>query len=161
MDPLRDALFDMPDAAHLLRVGARLLVALVLGGMLGYERERAGKAAGLRTHILVALGSSLFVLGSLEAGMSLADLSRVIQGIVAGIGFLGAGAILKRVDRDEVQGLTTAANIWFTAAVGTAVGSGHLWLPIMGTALALLVLVLLGRMESRLEAHAPRRIGPS
>jgi putative Mg2+ transporter-C (MgtC) family protein len=159
MDPLRDALFDVPSAGQLARIGARLLVALVLGGMLGYERERAGKAAGLRTHILVALGSSLFVLGSLEAGMSLADLSRVTQGIVAGIGFLGAGAILKRADRDEVQGLTTAANIWFTAAVGTAVGSGHLWLPIIGTVLALLVLVMLGRMESRLESAA-RKSGP-
>jgi putative Mg2+ transporter-C (MgtC) family protein len=150
MGPLQDALFEVPDPGHLARVGGRLMVSLVLGGLLGYERQRAGKAAGLRTHILVALGATLFVLGPVEAGMSVADLSRVIQGIVAGIGFLGAGAILKLVERERVEGLTTAANIWFTAAVGTAVGSGHLWLPILGTTLALAVLVLLGYLERRL-----------
>ena len=147
---MQDALFEVPDAGHLVRVTGRLLVSLVLGGLLGYERQRAGKAAGLRTHILVALGATLFVLGPVEAGMSVADLSRVIQGIVAGVGFLGAGAILKLVDRERVEGLTTAANIWFTAAIGTAVGSGHLWLPILGTTLALAVLVLLGYLERRL-----------
>jgi putative Mg2+ transporter-C (MgtC) family protein len=150
LDPLRDALFDVPDGAQLVRVGARLLTALVLGGLLGYERESAGKAAGLRTHILVALGAALFVLAPLEAGMSVSDLSRVIQGIVAGIGFLGAGAILKLTQEKEVQGLTTAANIWFTAAVGTAVGGGHLWLPVSGTVLALLVLRGLRVWEERI-----------
>ena len=150
MGSLQDALFELPDAGHLVRVTGRLLVSLVLGGLLGYERQRAGKAAGLRTHILVAMGATLFVLGPVEAGMTVADLSRVIQGIVAGVGFLGAGAILKLVNRERVEGLTTAANIWFTAAIGTAVGSGHLWLPILGTTLALAVLVLLGYLERRL-----------
>jgi putative Mg2+ transporter-C (MgtC) family protein len=155
MDPLQDALFEVPDPSHLVRVSGRLVVSLVLGGMLGYERERAGKAAGLRTHILVALGATLFVLGPIEAGMSVADLSRVIQGIVAGIGFLGAGAILKLVEKGRVEGLTTAANIWFTAAIGTAVGSGHLWLPILGTTLALVVLVVLGYLERRWSRRGP------
>ena len=152
-----DALFDLPDGWQLARVSARLLVAITLGGLLGYERERAGKAAGLRTHMLVALGAALFVLAPLEAGMPIADLSRVIQGIVTGIGFLGAGAILKRVRRMEIEGLTTAANIWFTAAVGTAVGSGQLWLPVLGTVLALIVLAALRRLEARFETEAQGR----
>jgi len=155
MGPLQDALFEVPDPGHLARVAGRLMVSLVLGGLLGYERERAGKAAGLRTHILVALGATLFVLGPIEAGMAVADLSRVIQGIVAGIGFLGAGAILKLVQHERVEGLTTAANIWFTAAIGTAVGSGHLWLPILGTTMALVVLVLLGYVERRWASRGP------
>jgi putative Mg2+ transporter-C (MgtC) family protein len=152
-----DALFDLPDGWQLARVSARLVVAVTLGGLLGYERERAGKAAGLRTHMLVALGAAIFVLAPLESGMAVADLSRVIQGIITGIGFLGAGAILKRVRRMEIEGLTTAANIWFTAAIGTAVGSGQLWLPTLGTLLALVVLAALRRLEARLEPEASER----
>jgi putative Mg2+ transporter-C (MgtC) family protein len=152
-----DPLFDLPDGWQLARVSARLVVAVILGGLLGYERERAGKAAGLRTHMLVALGAAIFVLAPLESGMAIADLSRVIQGIITGIGFLGAGAILKRVRRMEIEGLTTAANIWFTAAIGTAVGSGQLWLPTLGTLLALVVLAALRRLEARLEPEASER----
>ena len=154
MTPIDDALFVLPDADDALRVSVRLATALVLGAVLGYQRERAGKAAGLRTHILVALGAALFVLAPLEAGMSVGDLSRVLEGVITGIGFLGAGAILKLTKRREVQGLTTAANIWFTAAIGVAVGSGHLWLPVLGTALAWLVLGVVGRMEARLDPPA-------
>ena len=146
---MQDALFAAPDAAQLARVALRLSAAVLLGGLLGYERERAGKAAGLRTHSLVALGSALFVVAALEAGMSVADAGRVIQGIVAGIGFLGAGAILKREDQELVTGLTTAASIWFTAAVGTAVGAGSLWPALLGTVLAWVVLFALRRWESR------------
>jgi putative Mg2+ transporter-C (MgtC) family protein len=115
-----------------------------------------GKAAGLRTHMLVALGAALFVLAPLEAGMTVADASRVIQGIVAGIGFLGAGAILKIIERREVEGLTTAAGIWFTAAVGTAVGTGQLWVPIVGTSLAWIVMSALRRVESRIDPPESR-----
>ena len=149
MESARDSLFALPEVGELLRVLSRLAVSLVLGAALGYERERAGKAAGLRTHALVALGATVFVAAGTDAGMTPADISRVVQGIVAGIGFLGAGAILKVVRKREVEGLTTAANIWFTAAVGTAVGAGHLWLPVAGTVMALLVLRVLARLEPR------------
>ena len=89
---------DIPDVAEVTRLCLRLLVAVVLGGILGYERERTGAAAGFRTHMLVALGSALFVLVPLQAGTDISDLSRVLQGVIAGIGFLGAGAILKSSD---------------------------------------------------------------
>ena len=125
-----DDLFHLPDVEQMLRVFVRLILAALLGGLLGAERQRAGKAAGLRTHMLVALGAAVFVLFPTEAGMGMADLSRVIQGVATGIGFIGAGTILKRTDPEEIQGLTTAANIWLTAAVGLAVGAGQLWLPI-------------------------------
>ena len=149
MDVLVEDLFHLPDLAQLIRVLVRVLVAAALGGLLGAERERAGKAAGLRTHMLVALGSALFVLFPAEAGMSVGDLSRVIQGVATGIGFIGAGTILKRADADEIQGLTTAASIWLTAAIGMAVGAGRLWLPIICTACAWVILVVLSRLTSR------------
>src|SRR5688572_15085046 len=131
-----DDLFHIPDFAQMVRVVVRICTAALLGGILGAERERAGKAAGLRTHMLVALGCALFVLFPAEAGMAQADLSRVIQGVATGIGFIGAGTILKRSDSGEVEGLTTAAGIWLTGAVGLAVGAGQLWLPVMAVACA-------------------------
>jgi putative Mg2+ transporter-C (MgtC) family protein len=147
MESFRSELFDLPNMVEFVRVLARLTVAALLGGLLGLEREREGKAAGLRTHMLVALGSALFTVGPLEAGMNAGDLSRVFQGIVTGIGFIGAGTILKRAEEQEIQGLTTAANLWLTAAVGMAVGLGHLWLPILGAALAVLILAVIGYVE--------------
>src|SRR5436309_1673274 len=95
MDTIHSQIFTIPDWAQLLRVSIRLLVAAVLGGIIGFERQREHKAAGLRTHILVSIGASLFALAPLEAGMALADASRVFQGIATGIGFIGAGTILK------------------------------------------------------------------
>jgi len=139
-------LFHVPDLAQTMRVLIRLLVAAALGGLLGAERERAGKAAGLRTHMLVSLGSALFVLFPAEAGMPIADLSRVIQGVATGIGFIGAGTILKRPDIEHVEGLTTAAGIWLTAAIGLAVGAGQLWLPIVGAASAWIILSTMKRL---------------
>ena len=147
MESFRSELFDLPNMVEFARVLARLTVAALLGGLRGLEREREGKAAGLRTHMLVALGSALFTVGPLEAGMNAADLSRVFQGLVTGIGFIGAGTILKRAEEQEIQGLTTAANLWLTAAVGMAVGLGHLWLPILGAALAVLILAVIGYVE--------------
>lgn len=147
MDALRVELFDLPDLTQFVRVLVRLTAAVILGGLLGYEREREGKAAGFRTHMLVALGAAVFTVGPLEAGMTAGDLSRVFQGIVTGIGFIGAGTILKRADEREIQGLTTAANLWFTAAVGMAVGLGHLWLPTLGVVFALIILTVFGVAE--------------
>ena len=115
-----DDAFAWPQADHLLRVAVRLLAATVLGGLIGLEREQTGKAAGLRTHMLVALGSALFTLAPREAGMPLANISAVVQGVVTGIGFVGAGAILKSSSEERVVGLTTATTVWLTAAVGVA-----------------------------------------
>src|SRR4051794_4276105 len=95
-DALRADFSDLPDAGHVTHIILRLAVAAVLGGALGYERERAGKAAGLRTHMLVALGAALFVLVPQQAGVTAADMTRVLQGLATGVGFLGAGTILKK-----------------------------------------------------------------
>ena len=94
---------SLPDAAEVTRVMVRLLLAALLGGIVGYEREHKGKAAGLRTHMLVAMGAALFVLVPERGGMDIADMSRVIQGVVAGVGFLGAGAIIKRHPRNRCR----------------------------------------------------------
>jgi putative Mg2+ transporter-C (MgtC) family protein len=140
-----DDLFHLPDLAQMIRVVIRICTAALLGGIIGAERERAGKAAGLRTHMLVALGCALFVLFPAESGMAKGDLSRVIQGVATGIGFIGAGTILKRPGSGEVQGLTTAASIWLTAAIGLAVGAGQLWLPVIAVACAWVILSLFRR----------------
>ena len=145
-------LFDLPGWTELFRVTIRLVVAVILGGLLGFEREREGKAAGLRTHMLVALGSALFTVASLEAGMSVSDLSRVFQGIAAGIGFIGAGTILKRKDEEQIKGLTTAAGLWLTGAVGVAAGAGLLWIPAVGVTLALIILSALVWVERRIKS---------
>jgi putative Mg2+ transporter-C (MgtC) family protein len=140
--------FFLDDPTHLLRVIVRLTVAVLLGGAVGFERESEHKRAGIRTHMLVALGSALFTLVVVETpGMSKADASRVMQGIVAGIGFLGAGTILKLSDQHEVKGLTTAASIWLTAAVGMAVGVGLFWPSLICVIFALIVLFVLHKLE--------------
>lgn len=123
----------------------RLMLAAVLGALLGFDRERAGKSAGLRTHMLVSLGAALFMLIPQQAGMSDTEISRVIQGVVAGVGFLGAGAIVKGSREDDVEGLTTAAGIWLTAAVGIAAGLGREASAILGAVLAFLILSTLSR----------------
>jgi putative Mg2+ transporter-C (MgtC) family protein len=138
---------DWPGVLDGLHVTARLVMAAGLGGLLGYERRRHGKAAGLRTHMLVSLGAALFIQASVQAGAPAADLTRVVQGIATGIGFVGAGAILKLGEPAQVRGLTTAAGVWLTAAVGTAVGLGLVWLPVAGTLLALVALAGLRRHD--------------
>jgi putative Mg2+ transporter-C (MgtC) family protein len=143
-----DGLFDVPSLADAGRVFVRLGVAAALGGLLGYERESTGKAAGLRTHMLVALGAAMFVMVPYEMGLVAADLGRVVQGVATGIGFLGAGTILKRAEQQEITGLTTAASIWLTAAVGLGVGVGQLWLPILCAVLAWSILHLIARLGS-------------
>jgi putative Mg2+ transporter-C (MgtC) family protein len=142
-----DEVFAWPDPARLVRIGIRLVAAAVLGGLIGLEREKNRRAAGLRTHMLVALGAAVFTLAPHEAGMPIADLSRVLQGVITGIGFVGAGAILKVSADERVVGVTTAASVWLTAAVGSAVAIGALWLPLLAVALALVILVALRRLE--------------
>lgn len=137
------------NSAHILLFAARLALAVVLGAVLGLDRERVHSAAGLRTHMLVCLGAAVIVLGGSVAGFGHDAESRVIQGIIVGIGFLGAGTILKVSERVEVHGLTTAASIWLTASVGIASGLGHLWLSVVATAVGWLVLGPLKHFEKR------------
>ena len=139
-----------PEWPYLGRVLARLAIAAVLGGVIGFERERTGKPAGARTHMLVALGAALFTLVPLEAGMYSADFSRVIQGLITGIGFLGGGVILKLSEEHQVRGLTTAAGIWTTSAVGMAVGAGWIWPALCGTVLAWVILKPLRPLDHKL-----------
>lgn len=132
---------------ELERVLIRLVAAMLLGAVIGLQRAFVGAAAGLRTHMLVALAATIFVLVPPRAGFSPEDLSRVIQGVATGIGFIGAGAILKLAAEREIQGLTTAAGIWMTTAVGVAVGLGRLGIASVSVALAWLILSVLGRVE--------------
>ncbi|MGH8249795.1 MAG: MgtC/SapB family protein [Steroidobacteraceae bacterium] len=136
-----------PPAEQLARVSLRLLAAALFGAIIGIQREQAGKAAGVRTHMLVAMGSALFVIGPLEAEFSREGLSRVIQGIVTGIGFIGGGAILKLRDEREITGLTTAAGILMTSAVGVAAGLGLLGAALFGTVLTWIILAVILRIE--------------
>ena len=141
----------LPDARQLVHVIIRLIAATLLGAVVGIEREKAGKPAGLRTHILVSLGTAVFVLACSGVGMSLDGLSRVIQGIVTGIGFIGAGSILKLNEERDIQGLTTAAGVWMTAAIGMAVGLGSLGVALLSTFMTLVILSVLGALEYRVE----------
>jgi putative Mg2+ transporter-C (MgtC) family protein len=135
-----------------LRVVVRLVAAAALGAVAGWQREIAGKPAGLRTHMLVSLGCALFVVVPIE--LQLAEPSRVLQGVATGIGFIGAGAILKLHDTREIQGLTTAAGIWMTAALGVAVGLGGLGIAIVATVLTWMILSVLLRIEQRLAGRS-------
>jgi putative Mg2+ transporter-C (MgtC) family protein len=137
---LRDEFSDLPDAGRTTRIVVRLVTAAVLGGVLGFERAQKGKSAGMRTHMLVALGAALFVLVPQQSGVSDADMTRVLQGLTAGVGFLGAGMIIKNHEQDDVKGLTTAAGIWLTAAIGVAAGLGKEVTAILSTLLALAIL---------------------
>ena len=133
------------------RVILRLIAATLLGALVGFERERAGKPAGLRTHTLVCLGTTVFVLVCTSVGMSSDGLSRVIQGIVTGIGFIGAGSILKLNEEQDIRGLTTAAAVWMTAAIGVGVGLGSVGIAVLSTVFALIILAVVGAIEARSE----------
>ncbi len=138
--------FSIPDAGTLAVIVVRVTTAALLGGMIGWERERKGRAAGLKTHMLVAIGSALFVLAPLLADIDGGDVTRVMQGIVQGIGFLGAGAIIKLEKGERVEGLTTAAGIWMTAAIGMAAGMGQEMVALVTTVVALLVVSAVPRV---------------
>jgi putative Mg2+ transporter-C (MgtC) family protein len=142
---------SLPDPAQAVRITIRFFAAIAVGAIVGFEREQTGKAAGLRTHLLVSVASALFVLAPLESGMATNDVSRVIQGVATGIGFIGAGAILKRKDDSEIQGLTTAAGIWLTAAAGLAAGLGRLGLALAAAFLAWLILRVVERIDAKVD----------
>ena len=139
-----------------LALAERLLLAALLGAAIGVERELKQKSAGLRTNILIAVGCALFTLMSerLATGAG-ADPSRVAAQIVSGIGFLGAGAILRT--RGGVHGLTTAATVWVNAAVGIAVGGGEYRLAVLATVITLVVLFVLSPIEEALDRRFSRR----
>jgi putative Mg2+ transporter-C (MgtC) family protein len=121
----------------------RFLLAAALGASIGFQRERAGKAAGLRTHILISSGAALFTLVSIYGFNGAAvDTSRVAAGVVAGVGFIGAGVIFRGLGGERVAGLTTAASIWMAAAIGLAAGTGMYLLSVIATAVSVGVLFL-------------------
>ena len=158
---VRDEL-GMPAAAEATSTLVRLLVAVLLGALIGYDRERQDSAAGLRTHMLVALGTALVVIAPQQSGMDSEAMSRVLQGVVAGIGFLGAGAIIKLNEKEQIKGLTTAATIWSTAAIGIAAGMGQAITAAAATLLAFVILALLPRVEMRIaKGRADGRIARS
>jgi putative Mg2+ transporter-C (MgtC) family protein len=132
-----------------VQLALRLLIAAVLGGLIGRDRERAGKAAGVRTHLLVAVGAAAFVAVPQQSGASTADITRILQGLVAGIGFLGAGCIWKDDTEGRVEGLTTAAGLWLTAAVGAAAGMGRELSALLVGLMGLFALTILGRWDVR------------
>lgn len=138
----------IPETRQFIQVVIRLFAAVLLGAIIGLQRERVGKPAGFRTHILVMLGTTVFTLSGSIYGMTTEGISRVLQGIITGIGFIGAGSILKQRDELKIRGLTTAAGIWMTTAVGAAVGLGFLGLAIIATALLLLILKLSDPLEN-------------
>lgn len=131
---------------------ARIGAAALLGGAIGLEREWHGHWAGLRTHIMVAIGAAIFVIGGSAAhGQNVDGPSRVIQGVASGIGFLGAGTILKLGDKMQIKGLTTASSIWLAAALGIAAGLAEYALAVASAAISLFVLGVLGPIEKFLE----------
>jgi putative Mg2+ transporter-C (MgtC) family protein len=130
----------------------RIVVAALLGGALGLEREWKGHWAGLRTQMMVSTGCAIFVIGGLNlAGEHSASVTRVIQGIAAGIGFLGAGTILKLDQKQEIKGLTTASSIWLAAALGTAAGLAEFELAVAAAIVSLFILGVLGPIEKFFE----------
>lgn len=126
-----------------LEISGRLVMAMLFGATIGINRERQGKPAGLRTHSLVSLGGALFTIVALL--LSPGDPSataRILQGVTAGIGFIGAGVIMRRPEIHDVQGLTTAAAIWIVSAIGVAVGAGLWRTSLIALALGLFVLIV-------------------
>ncbi len=142
----------------------RLFAATIFGGLIGWNRERQDKPAGLRTHMLVSLGAASFtvILFDLlqryptQGGVPVGDPTRIIQGIATGIGFLGAGSIIR--EGGSVRGITTAAGIWVVGATGVACGAGSYFVAAVTVGFALLILTLARRLERRLH---PRRDGHS
>ena len=142
---------DLSNVTQMTKVTIRLITASILGGLLGYEREIKGKSAGLRTHMLVALGAALFIIVPQQAGGSPEEVAKVLQGLIAGIGFLGAGGIMIGQQKENETGLTTAASIWITAAIGVTVGMGFEATAVLSTLITLGILALLPRYRQHLK----------
>lgn len=137
------------------QVMLRLTLSLVLGGLIGLERQLHRRAAGLRTHILVCVGSCLIMLTSIYISdiyknISNVDPSRIAAGVITGIGFLGAGAIIREREKEAVKGLTTAASLWVVAGIGLAAGCGFYTAALFTTILALVTLFFLGFFEKNI-----------
>ena len=148
-------------SVSLLDVVLRIGAALLVGALVGLNRELRDKPAGLKTHTLVSLGAAVLTLVSIsfEASASVQDgaaVARVVQGIITGIGFIGGGVILRNESRQTIQGLTTAATIWIAACLGIACGAGQ-WVIALATTIAVLVVLLLGEP---LERKVPKRRDP-
>lgn len=143
----------------LLRLGA----AILLGGLLGLERELSGKPAGLRTHMLVALGAAAFSVVTLEVYAAVAEQAtradplRIVEGIIGGIGFLGAGTIIR--SRGSVEGITTAASIWVVGGIGLACGVGLFPEAAVISVLALIIVSVMGRVGNRFFRNVKHRRG--
>lgn len=138
----------MNDWQAIADISTRLLMACCLGGLVGLERGFHGQTAGLRTQMMVSLGAALFVTAGVTLSTAAADdVSRIIQGIAAGVGFLGAGTIVKSHERTEVKGLTTASSVWLAAALGIACGLKFYLLATIATALSLFILAGLHPIE--------------
>lgn len=143
-----------------LEATLRVLMAVVVGALIGLDRELRNKPAGLRTHILISLAAALFTLITFELheqftgeDAKTADPVRIIEAVTAGVAFLAAGAIIQ--SRGNVHGLTTGANMWLAGALGVACGAGYYFLATIGTVLALIVLVVLGKLEQKLTTKSP------
>jgi putative Mg2+ transporter-C (MgtC) family protein len=139
----------------LVRVLIRLFAAVLLGGAVALQRVRATKPSGLRTHILVCLGTTLVLMSASFARISLDGASRIIEGIVIGIGFVGAGSILKSSEEHLVHGLTASVRLWSTAAVGIAIGLGQLGMAVIAAMLIIVVLWVISAIEERMGKRPP------
>jgi putative Mg2+ transporter-C (MgtC) family protein len=146
--------FDISEVGEVI---LKLVVSGLCGALIGWEREVREKAAGLRTHSLVALGSCLFTILSLRLASEAlgADPMRVVQGLLMGLGFLAGGVIFR--EGASVKGLTTAAGLWVLGAVGLAIGMGRYVEGILGTVFAFLVLDIVPRIEGKMKSQAERK----
>jgi putative Mg2+ transporter-C (MgtC) family protein len=147
----------METSISVVEIVVRLLAAVLCSGVVGWERESRQRPAGLRTHMMVGLGAASFTLMAVQMAGPAADPVRVVQGVVTGIGFLGAGAIMH--SRGEVQGMTTAAGIWVVGGIGAACGLGSYVLAVVTLLLALVILTALKRLEDNAfpESHTEAR----
>lgn len=141
---------------------ARLLLATILSGIIGFEREARGRAAGFRTHILVCIGSALIMMTSIYIfeifkGVATVDPSRIAAQVVVGMGFLGAGAIIRA--GETIRGLTTAASLWVVAGIGLAVGCGFYFAALVTSILAFIALVVFSKMEEAFALKGPKKGG--
>jgi putative Mg2+ transporter-C (MgtC) family protein len=151
----------MESSISIVEIVLRLLAASFCGGIVGWERERKRRPAGLRTHMMVGLGAGSFTLAALDMAGPGADPVRILQGVVTGIGFLGAGSIIQ--SRGEVQGMTTAAGIWVVGAIGAACGSGDYVMAAVTLAFAFTILFAVKKVEDRVfrDEHAEGIIAPA